>query len=686
MFLEDFFMDYKSFIDVLIIFSLSIPVVLLCRKLQIPVVVGFLISGIIINPSSEFFNIMNQDNVKALADIGVICLLFSIGLEFSFKQVKEMRNALLIGGTAQVCLTIVVWALIFAVFYHEGWKTAIFYGCVLSLSSTALVLSFLQKNGDISLPYGKMSLTILIYQDIASVLMVILFPLLGDGGGLSIGSMLSSLAVKLLVLVAFSFVCYKWVVPKLLYSVAKTQSRELFMITILFIFFLFVAFSSYLGISSALGAFISGMIIAESPYNHRALGGIMPFKDVFTSIFFVSIGIMLDLEFVLSHIFYLLLVAVLVLIVKFVVAAFSVGLLKCSFKTAFLTGLALSQIGEFSFVLFNMGLNMNLISSETLNYLIGTAILTMVLTPFILQAAPSIYDRFAALVGISSGKEVREEGGDGSVDEASGEAGASGKSGHVVIIGFGVVGRRVAFGARMAGLEYCVIEANPDTVRNETKNGVSIIYGDASQEAVLEAAGVPKASVVALTVPGSQSTSVMTDLIKRMNPDVNLIVRTRFESGMEGLADMGASYVVSDEKETSFEMLARILQLAMVPRNNIRSILDAQISRDAQSLAMNKEAATKFVGHYLSNIIVTKNSPIVGKSLTEVDFRKKYGLMVVTVKKKGGGESIFPDPEEKIMPGDALLLFGTRSSVDSFVELQDKNVMEDEGEAAYVRN
>ena len=447
-------MDYKLFTELIIISVLAIPVVLICRKLKIPVIVGFLVAGVIINPSADFFKIMDHERIDVLADFGVICLLFTIGLEFSFKQLKELRKPLLIGGTLQVGLTILIVGAIFHYIFKQSIQASIFYGCVISLSSTALVLSFLQKNGDINMPYGRISVTIMIYQDIASVIMVILFPLLGNNtGGLSTSQMLLNLGENLLILLAFSFICYKWIIPKLLYHVAKTQSRELFMMATMLIFFAFVAVCGTLHISLALGAFIAGLLIAESPYNHRAMGGIMPFKDLFTSIFFVSIGIMLDWDFAINHLFVIMLFALIVLIIKSVIAGFAVYLLKYPLRVSFLAGLAICQIGEFSFVLFNMGFkNLHLIDEIQLNYLLGIAIMTMIFTPFILQYAPKIYDIFAKLFNLN---EVAEESKE------------KGMSGHVVIIGFGVVGRRVAFGAKMAGLKYCVIESNPDTVKRE---------------------------------------------------------------------------------------------------------------------------------------------------------------------------------------------------------------------------
>lgn len=651
-------MDYKIFKEVVIISGLAIPIVLFCRKIKIPIIVGFLVSGIIMNSSGVFFNVMNFMNHEAidvLAELGIICLLFTVGLEFSLKQINELKKTLFIGGTIQVGATIAIVACILMFFFKTTFQIAVFYGCVLSLSSTALVLSLLQKNGDITRPYGRMTLTVLIYQDIASVLMVIVFPLLGSSDqSSSMGSMILALLIKLFVLLAVSFVSYKWIIPKLLYQVAKTQSSELFIIAILFIFLSFVFLSGLLGISLALGAFIAGVLIAESPYSHRALGSIMPFKDVFTSIFFVSIGIMLDLNFALHNVFSILGITLAILVLKTAIAAAAVSVLKYPPRTAFCAGLALCQIGEFSFVLFQMGSDLGIIQSIQLNYLLASSILSMILTPFIIQAAPSLYGMFSKIFHF---KEVKDE-------ETKGDL-----SNHLIIVGFGVVGRRVAFGAKMAGLKYCVVESNPDTVKTESKKGVPIYYGDASQEAVLEFVHIDTAAAVALTMPGNSNTVRIVKLIKRLNPNVTLIVRSLFEASAVDLEDAGANQVVADEKESSFEMLARILRYSMISKQNIQSIVEAQNSEDANSLVTSVDRAEDVQSskNHLATIVISDNSPLAGKSLIEADFRKKYGLVAVTINKVN---SEILNPEDKILPGYSLLVVGKREKINAFAEMQ----------------
>ncbi|MCQ2735746.1 MAG: cation:proton antiporter [bacterium] len=651
-------MDYKILAELIIISAIAIPVVLLCRKMKIPVIVGFLLSGIIINPSAAFFkNILSTERIDILAELGVICLLFSIGLEFSLKQINDMKKPLLIGGTCQVAFTIAGIAAFVHFVSGMTWNVAIFYGCVISLSSTALVLSFLQAKGDISKPYGRNSMMILIYQDIASVVMVILCPLLenGSAAGGPIGGILINLALKFLIIIAISFVAFKWIVPKLLYNVAKTQSRELFLMAIMLVFLSFVAISGALGISLALGAFIAGVIIAESPYNHRALGVVTSFKDIFTSIFFVSIGIMLDFRLAVANIGSITVIVALCLVLKAIIGSLAVSVLKCTPKTAILTGIALCQIGEFAFVLFKMGYGINLINKSDLNIMLASAIMTMILTPFILQAAPKIYDFVARYLKLD-------------ISEASEQNEDDCLSSHVIIVGFGIAGRRVAFGAKMAGLPYCVIESNPDTVKTEASKGVRILYGDAAQEAVLEHAGVKRASIAAITMPETEATKIIAEQIRRMNSNINIIARAQFEKGIDAIVDAGATSAVSDEKEASFGMLAQILKDSMVERGRIREIMHEQSKKAADSLdlAIGQSITKQFLSDGLAYVKILKGSPLAGKSLAGCDLRKKYGIIAAAID-KGGGQAEVPNPDEIIKPGYNILFIGAREKIKGFM-------------------
>ncbi len=654
-------MDYHLFLELIIISGFAIPAVLIFQKFKIPIIVGFLLAGVIINPHFGIFKFMDIERVNVISEFGVACLLFSIGLEFSFQRIKEIKIPFAVGGTAQVVFTIILTSLVCLWAFGKTMTQSIFLGCVVAASCTALVFSLIQKRGDSALPYAKISQAILIYQDFFAILMVIFLPLLsGAKMEQSFVQIFLSILLNLVVIAVVGFVFYKWIIPKGLYYVAKTQSRELFVMTIIFIFLFFVALSAYLEISIVLGAFIAGVLISESPYNHRAMGVILPFKDIFTSIFFVSTGITLELHFVIMHFPLVILLTIAMMLLKFTTAVAAVLVLKRPLSVALMTGAALAQVGEFSFVLIHMGNKLSMISNNGMNFLLGASVLTIIFTPFLMNVMP-VFTRFIMKALYSVGLKIESP-----LDPYS----RDGLNNHVVIVGYGIIGRRVAMGARMAGLKYCIIEANPDTVKRESAKGVPIFYGDASQEAILEHARVDKAAIVAVTIPGTESALLIAEAVRRMNSEANLLVRTRFEATSVELMDIGANQVFVEEKEISIEMLATVLRLSLVSMQDIEHILVAQVSEDTDMLEeragldeFNKAASA-------NEITVVKLAPsscIAGQTLSGVDFRRKYGLSVIMIR-RGNAEFLNPSPDEKLFSGDRLVVVGPRDKLSPLVD------------------
>ena len=649
-----------AFLELIIISGIAIPVVLICQRLKIPVVVGLLLAGVLINPHLGIVQFIEEERVHVLADFGVACLLFSVGLEFSFKRIKEMKTSLFIGGTSQVFLTVILVALLSYFMVSKSITDSIFLGCVISASCTALFFSHVQNKGEMSMEYARISTAILIFQDLISIVFILFFPLLAGGsveGGFA--KLTLSLVIKLLQLGGIAFVFYKWIIPKGMYYVAKTQSRELFIMAVFFVFLFFLALSAYLDVSIAMGAFLAGIIIAESPYNHRSMGVILPFKDIFMSIFFVSIGIMLDLKFVFTHLFAVALVTFLIMSIKFFSAFLAVTFLKRPLSVAIMTGASLCQVGEFSFVMLQAGNQFMVANGQTVTFLLTASVLSIIITPFIMNGTPSFARSFMKLL-YSMGLKIQEpviEDLEKGLDE------------HVVIVGYGIIGRRVALGARMAGLQYCVIEANPDTVKKETEKGVSIFYGDASQEAVLEHAKVEKAKIVAVTIPNHEAAVMITESVRRMNPSTELLVRTRFEASSAEIIAMGASHSFVEEKEISIEMLAMILKLSFVSMQDIENILTTQAEEDTdfleESSALEKIKSLKNKNE-ITVITIDPSSELVNRSLSEVDFRRKYGMSVIMIR-RDEEESLNPSPDEKLRAKDSLVVVGARSHLPELV-------------------
>jgi CPA2 family monovalent cation:H+ antiporter-2 len=614
--------------DIIIIFALSIAVIFVFSRIHLPSIVGFLLTGVLVGPYGlRLIGAVHE--VEILAEIGVVLLLFSIGIEFSLKNLSKARTAIFAGGSLQVVITgLVGFVIAWRVGYSVG--SAVFFGFLLALSSTAIVLKLLQDRAEIVSPQGRTSLSVLIYQDMIIVPMILVTPLLAGGRG-SLGVEMLSLAVKLVVVVLLLIAGYKWVVPFVLHQAAHTRSRELFILTVMVLCFGVAWVTHSLGLSLALGAFMAGLIISESPYSHHAVGYILPFKDLFTSLFFVSIGMLLNVIFLFDNLILVVLVALGVLIVKAVIAGFVAFVLGLPMRTTVLVALALCQIGEFSFILSKYGLEYDLISGNVYQLFLCVAVLTMVATPFIIGFSPRLADvvvRMPFPKWLMSGLYPVPD-----VEETK-------KENHLVVVGFGLTGRNVVRAARAGQIPYVIVEMNPQTVRQEQENGEPIFYGDATQESVLLHAGIRTATVLVLAIPDPAGTERVVELANRLNPGVHIIVRTRYLQEMQRLYELGADDVIPEEFETSVEIFTRVLIHYMLPRDEIEKMVTEIRAEGYQMFRSYSADALSDVELHIPNVEVcavhvTEDSDFVGKEVSELDLQNRYHVKVIAVTREG---------------------------------------------------
>ncbi len=616
-------------------------VLFICHRLRIPAIVGFLVSGLLAGPHG--LGLITADKeVKVLAEIGVVMLLFTIGMEFSIKDLIRIKRAVLLGGAAQVLLTIaVVWGLLTQA--HQTFGGAVFAGFLISLSSTAIVLKLLQERAEMESPHGQTILGILIFQDIIIVPMIIFTPMLAgsaEGSGLS----LPLLAVQAVGIIVMVIVGSQWVVPKILYYMARTRSRELFLLTIVFLCLAVAWLTHSMHLSLALGAFMAGLTISESPYSHQALGNILPFRDIFTSFFFLSIGMLLDIRFLLANPILVFLLTLAVIFVKSflaTVAALSLGL---PFRTAALVGLELGQVGEFSFILSETGLKYGLLDGEAFQLFLSVSVLTMAATPFIISYGHEISGFFSRLpmpgklrTGLYPFQALTDTGKEGNLKN------------HLIVVGFGVMGRNVARTAQLAKIPYVIIEMNPETVRVEKKKGEPIFYGDAGQEEVLAHAQIKTARVIVLVIVDPAATQRITVMARHLNPNIHIITRTRFVQEMPHLYELGANEVIPEELETSVEIFSRVLTKYLIPRDEIERFV-GELRADGygmlRSLAKNTPSACDLQAYLpevqISTLRVHGDSPFAGKTLSEIELRRKYGVTLLAISRK---KQIISDPD-----------------------------------------
>jgi monovalent cation:H+ antiporter-2, CPA2 family len=648
-------MDLPILREAVVIFGLSIGVIVVCHRFRIPPVIGFLLTGVMAGPHGLGL-VKAVHQVEMLAEIGVILLLFVIGMELSFKELLRIKKPVFLGGAAQVLLTIIFFDAL-AVLLGFSMGKAVFAGFLAALSSTAIVLKLLSDRAELNAPHGRISLGILIFQDLIVVPMMLLVPFMSGRAG-DLGPSLLILTVKALGIIALLYLLAKKVIPRILLMVVRTRSRELFLMTTLGLCFSIALLTSAVGLSLALGAFLAGLLMSESEYSLSALEGILPFRDVFTSVFFISIGMLLNVGFLFENIGLVLLVTMIILLVKAVVASGATLILGYPMRVAALTGLTLCQIGEFSFVLAGVGMTYGLMTAVEFQLFLAVAIVTMALTPFFLMASPHVSDFLARKLPWGTGPLV-----------PVGKECETAPDDHLIIVGFGIGGRHLARAAQMAGIRYVVLEMNPDTVRNEGAKGEPIFYGDAAQPAVLEHAGVSRARILAVVIADPAAIRRITEAARKANPSLHIVVRTRFVSEIDPLRELGANEIIPEEFETSVEIFNRVLATYLVPRREIERFT-FEIRAEGYG-ALRKptipgepscDLSGVCSGFDVTSLDVESGSFVDGKSLKEAELRKTHGLTLVGVKR--GSEVIAnPDAGFRLRAGDVAYLFGEHHQV-----------------------
>ena len=640
--------------DIVIIFGLSIAVLFIFHLIRVPAIVGFLLTGILAGPHGLGL-IKGVHEVEVLAEIGVVLLLFAIGLEFSLKRMSQIKRSILLGGSLQVLLTIVA---VFFIAIKIGLISgeSIFMGFLIALSSTAIVLKLIQERAEIDSPHGQATLGILLFQDVVIVPMMLFTPLLAGATG-NFGESLTILVAKGTGIVLLVAVGARWIVPQALYQITRTRSRELFLLSIFMICLAVVWLTASIGLSLALGAFLAGLIISQSEYSHHALGNVLPFRDVFMSFFFVSIGMLLDLDFLFQQPGLILLIVLSLLVLKASIACFVAFLLGFPLRTAILVGLALCQVGEFSFILSKTGVEHGLLAGNTYQLFLTVSVLTMAATPFIIALAPRIADGTLRLPlpGILRSGLYPVHG----IHRAR-------KKDHLIIIGFGVNGRNVARAARISGIPYTILEMDPDIVRAEQAKGEPIYYGDATYEAVFQHADIKDARIVVIAISDPAATRRITAIARRLNSKIHIIVRTRYLQEMKPLYELGADDVIPEEFETSVEIFTRVLVKYLIPRDEIESFIAVVRSDGYEMLrSLSKEPAS-FPGlklHLPDVEVVTlrvfKRAPAVGKTLAQIGLRREYGVTLLAVRRNRNSQMLSnPDGDMHLCAGDLLVVIG----------------------------
>lgn len=648
-------MIYLILKDLIIIFSLSVTVLVIGSKLRIPSIVGYLITGILAGPYGfKFLAVINE--VEVIAEIGVVLLLFTIGIEFSFRHLKNLKKIILLGGSLQAILTIAGGYAGAIYFGASSMEEGIFIGFLITLSSTAIVLKVLQEQAGLNSPHGKCSLGILVFQDFAVVPMMILIPLLA-GVNSDIGLSLLMVLGKGLVVIAVSVLLAKWVVPFLMLHISKTRNREIFLLSIIVICFSIAWVTHIIGLSLALGAFLAGLIISESDFNDQALSNVLPFRDVFTSFFFISIGMLLNTDYFFKNLELIAWVTSSVILIKIGIGTIVGLLLRFPIRTAILVGITLSQIGEFSFILAKTGLGYGVITNEIYQLFLSVSVLTMAFTPIFIFASHPIMGLlqktflFRKKIEAYSNQKVPDK-----------------RKNHTVIIGYGTTGQYVARASKMAGVPYEIIEMNADTVQAEKKKGEPIHLSDATKFYVLEKIGLKEAHIMVIAITDPDATRQIVEMARNMNPDLYIIVRVQYLTQLDRIAKLGVDEVVTEDIVSANEIVSRILKRYLVPDETIAKFSEDILHDDFNKFQPKTSLdglSSYFTDAIVQTIKVKGSFPILGKTISEINMRKNYQITLLAIRRDMGTISN-PQSETIVLDKDLLVLFGKKDMIDNF--------------------
>ena len=639
-----------------LIVGLAIPVAALAHRLRIPTLVGFLLVGVAIGPHGAAL-VPDPDAVSALAEIGVVLLLFEIGLELSLSQVLGWGMSVLVAGALQVSGVMALAAVAGPVFGLPVGQS-LFYGALAALSSTAIVSRTLADRGDLDAPHGRESMAILLFQDLAIVPLMLVVPLFGtdaagpDGAGETGGLWLRlGLGLATMVaLVAGGRLVVRWTLDR----IVETRDRDLFTLCVGFFAMGTALAASTAGFSLAVGAFLAGLVISESEYGLQALDDVMPFRALFSGVFFTSIGMLLDLTVVQAQLPLLAAGTVLVLAAKTAVVAGAVMVRGRRLDTALATGLSLAQIGEFSFVLAAAGLPLGLFGAGHYEVFLAVAALSMLVAPF--------------LVTVSRSWAVRL--GPGPRGRADADEPAPAPADHAIVVGYGLAGRYLARMLRAAGIECVIVDQNAELVEAARRDGFTALYGDGAGHPVLARAGGAGARLVVFAISSPFDERRGVAMARRAATGAAIVVRTRYVGAIDELMRLGATEVVVEEFEASLELFARALERYEIPAARIARELDAVRSEHYGLLRGRAQPnlhldTLKHLGIHnaLELVEVDAGAAAVGKNATALDLRRATGAVQIAVIRNGRPhyqrEAAFA-----YRAGDTAVLVGDRDALD----------------------
>lgn len=663
--------DFRLVVDLVTVLAAAAAGGLLAALFRQPVLLGYLLGGMIVGPAGLGL-IREVTQVETLAQFGVAFLLFALGVEFSLAELRKVQAISLGGGGLQIVLTILVTTLISL---GMGWVTSpvqgVFLGAILSLSSTAVVLKCLMERGEIETSHGQVMLGILVIQDLALGLMLAVLPTLDqpvEEIGLAVGLALWRIAIFAAGAVAAGI----WVIPPLLRFLAATESRELFLLGVVALCLGIALLTEHLGLSIEMGAFVAGLMIAEAEYADQTLAYVEPLRDIFASLFFAAIGMLIDPVFLWNNLELILGLVALVIVGKFLIITPLVKMFGYSLKTALITGLGLAQIGEFSFVLASEGRFLGLVSHQVYLLILGTTAVTLVVTPFVLRAIPQVFNWAETVPWLKQSLDSTKILQAGAADSPSD---------HVIICGYGQVGQNLVRLLQEHQHPLLVIDQAESVIQQLRDTEIPYLYGNAASSQVLEKAGVNQARGMAIALPDPMSTRLCLKRALEFAPDLDVVVQANQDKDIELLYQLGAWEVVQPEFEASLELSAHLLAGMGLTADTIQPTMqrirhshyrNLRPQRPAAAIARDLRVAAQAMNSKW--YALPERSPLIGMTIAETDLRRLTGVSLMAIRRTNGEELDYPEAQTVLKQGDRLLMVGKQEERAAFNDLAEGKV------------
>lgn len=628
----------------------------LLARVRLPTTAGLLLAGAVAGPFGAGL-MTDLDTLEILAEIGVVLLLFTIGLEFSMDRIRRIARLVAVGGGLLVGLTIAA-TMLLAMALGATAARGLFFGFVFAMSSTAVILQVLSDRGELDSPHGRFIIGTQVFGDLCIVPMGLIVPVLAGAGSRSPGLDIVIALGKAGLVVAGTLAAARWLLPRLFARVDATRSREVFLMAVVGICAGTAWLTSLAGLSLALGAFLAGLVLADTEYRHRALGDTMSLRNMMASLFFISLGSMFDVRMLVDDPLWVLGVFAFLVLGKGAIATISALAMKFPARVGLIAGAGLAQFGEFGFVLLGLGLPLGLVTRHEMSVIVTGGVLSMFLTPLIVAAAPKM------TAGERLLRPLERLLGAKGIDEDEAHAHADALADHVVVAGYGVAGRVLVNALREAGIPHVVLELNAETVRRAQKSGEPVFYADVSSPEALAHARAAEARALVLAINDPDALRRGIAAARAAAPGVPILVRTRYFAERQALMALGATEVVTEEVEAGIEMLVRVLARIGVPRADVaQHVLDARRrtgrgDRDDLDVPPSGAAFPELAELRVETYLVRAGSHAMGRTVRELELRRATGALMLGAR-RGGGRIEGLDADTPLGDGDTVYLVGT---------------------------